>query len=188
MYSLNLKKSKNNIVAKIGISVILLVTFISNVCFADWIRENNRYRYLNSSTGQYVVNNWLQTGNGFYFFDSNGYAVTGWYLINDKYYYFNQDGLMQTGFQEINGTKYYLDATTGVMVTGWVQTYTDGVLDYYYFLANGEMAKGWQQINNQWYYFWDGKCITDTFAKINDLWYHFSPAGTMDTGWVNRSG
>ena len=172
--------------------IVLLSTAISiamgSLTYADWVSDNGRYRFVDATTGLFVVNNWLQTGNGFYFFDASGYAVVGWYLINGKYYYFDQNGLMQTGFQNIGGETYYLDTLTGAMVTGWVQTYTDGVVDYYYFDNTGARAVGWRKIDNKWYYFYDGKCIVNTFAAVNGTWYHFNESGAMDTGWIMRNG
>ena len=82
------------------IFLILTITLLiasTQAVFADWQKgENNRYKYFNSATGQYVVNNWIQTGNGFYYFDAYGYAVTGWYQINGKYYYFDRNGYLAT--------------------------------------------------------------------------------------------
>lgn len=173
---------------------IMSITISLSLCFhvvtfADWVKQDDgRYKYFNSATGQYVTNNWLQTGNGFYYFDTQGFAVTGWYLINGKYYYFDQNGLMQVGFIDFNGKKYYLDVNTGQMVTGWIQTYTDGVLDYYYFGNDGVMYTGWNKIGNAWFYFYDGKCLVNTFAAVNGIWYHFGVNGAMDTGWVNANG
>ena len=179
-------KSKKIIVSLISIFISIS---LANAVFADWIKDdNNRYKYFNSAAGQYVVNNWLQTGNGFYYFDTAGYAVTGWYLINGKYYFFDQNGLMQVGFLEFNGKKYYLDPQNGQMVTGWIQTYTDGILDYYYFSNDGVMCIGWQKIGNSWFYFYNGKCLVNTFAAVNGIWYHFGVNGAMDTGWVNANG
>ena len=181
----------NNNKKYIGLAFFTLCFIITSVsfAFADWVQDQNgRYRFLNTSTGQYVINNWMQTGNGFYYFDETGTVVTGWRNINGAWYYFDQSGLMKTGFQEINGATYYLDAVSGKMVTGWVQTYENGVVDYYYFDQNGAEAKGWKQIDNKWYYFYDGKCIVNTFAQVNGLWYHFSPSGAMDTGWYTANG
>lgn len=172
--------------------ILFITTFVvvnANIIFADWVTEGGRYRFLDTNVGVYVTNNWLQTGNGFYYFDNYGYAVTGWYVINGKYYYFDNVGLMQVGFKEINGEIYYLNPTTGEMVTGWVQIYNNGVVDYYYFdPVNGSEAKGWKKIGDKWYYFYDGKCIVGTFALVNDVWYHFNETGSMDTGWVNSNG
>ena len=169
-------------------AILFSVITLSNAAFADWYKDNNKYKYFNSAAGQYVMNNWLQTGNGFYYFDAAGYAVTGWYLINGKYYFFDENGLMQIGFVESNGKKYYLNPSDGQMVTGWVQTYTNGVLDYYYFGDDGVMLTGWNKLGNAWFYFYDGRCLVDTFAAVNGIWYHFGVNGAMDTGWVNANG
>lgn len=168
--------------------LILFSIIIAMPVFADWVKVNNSYMYINNATGQYVKNNWIQNGNGYYFFDANGYIVTGWCLINGKYYYFNNDGLMQTGFVETNGKQYYLNRETGEMVTGWIQTYNDGLLDYYYFNSDGSMQVGWSQINNKWYYFKEGKALIDTWAQINSIWYHFNIQGVMETGWITQNG
>ena len=165
-----------------------MTILFSNAAYADWVQDGGRYKYFNSASGQYVMNNWLQTGNGYYYFDNSGYTVSGWYLINGKYYFFDQNGLMQIGFVEFNDKKYYMDPQTGQMVTGWIQTYTDGVLDYYYFGDDGAMLTGWNKLGDSWYYFYDGKCLVDTFAAVNGIWYHFARNGAMDTGWVNANG
>ena len=175
-------------IKKIVLATLVFAIAFTNLTFADWIRENDRYRFLNAATGTYVVNNWLQTGSGYYFFDQAGYAVVGWYLIDGKYYYFDSNGLMQTGFINLGGKTYYLDTVTGQMVTGWVQTYRDGVVDYYYFDNTGAMAQGWVKIDNKWYYFYEGKCIVGTFAQVNNIWYHFNNTGAMDTGWISNNG
>lgn len=177
-----------NFVKRILLSVAVMIISMVGIAQADWVNQNGRFRFLNASNGSYIVNNWLQTGNGFYFFDQGGYAVVGWYLIDGKYYYFDANGLMQTGFQNIGGKTYYLDTITGQMVTGWVQTYNNGVVDYYYFDTNGERAVGWKKIDNKWYYFYDGKCIVNTFAAVNGIWYHFNQTGAMDTGWIMDNG
>lgn len=177
-------------IIKVFVCTMIFTVSLVNFVFADWIKENGKYKYFNTTTNQYIVNNWIQTGNGYYFFDQNGYAVTGWYLINDLYYYFNNDGLMMTGFQEVNGKTYYLDATSGKMVTGWVQIYDNGKLLYMYFGDDGAAYDGWKQIGSasKWYYFNEKKALVDTWAKINEVWYHFNKDASMDTGWVVDGG
>ena len=164
------------------IFVSILCTLFTGAVFADWQREDSgKYKYFNTAAGQYVMNNWLQTGNGFYYFDSYGYAVTGWYLINGAYYYFDANGLMQVGFIEFNGNKYYLNPNNGQMVTGWIQTYTDGVLDYYYFdVSNGSLTKGWiQDQNGNEYYLSevDGSLAVNTTLQIGGTYYTFDSQG-----------
>ena len=171
--------------------IILSLTFVltfASIAFAEWqTDETGKYKYLDPATNQYVVNNWVQSGTGFYYLDTSGYIVSGWYLINGKYYLFDQNGLMQIGFAEHNGKTYYLDPATGQMVTGWIQINNDGVLDYYYFADNGAMLDGWNKIGDKWFYFLNGKCLVNTFAEVNGIWYHFGLNGAMDTGWVNAN-
>lgn len=188
MKMLNFSKNK-----KFNIFMITLLLSLFFVCvkfaYADWVKSDKGYMYVNSATNQYVVNNWIQTSAGYFYLDANGLVVVGWQQINGKNYYFNSDGLMQVGFVEVNGNKYYLDEKTGQLVTGWVQTYVDGVIDYYYFdEQTGAMVLGWKQINNKWYYFYNNKALIDTWAKINEIWYHFNIKGYMDTGWIIVSG
>lgn len=175
---------------KIFILTVFLVATSVSLVFADWVKVNDKYRYMNSATGQYVLNNWIQTGNGFYFLDGEGFTVKGWYLIDNKYYYFSDDGLMQTGFINYGNKKYYLNPDNGEMVTGWIQIYQDGKLTYMYFDTDGTMCSGWKKIGNDktWYYFNNGVALVDTWAKINELWYHFGKTGVMDTGWLNDQG
>ena len=183
---------KINILSKrISMRIFFIFVFVfifSFSSFADWVKSGDNYMFINSATGQYVRNNWLQTGNGYYYFDANGLTVKGWYLINGKYFYFNNDGLMQTGFVISNDKTYYLNPETGEMVTGWIQTYVNGTVEYYYFDQDGSMVTKWKQIDGKWYYFNEGKAIVNTWAKINDLWYHFNHTGAMDTGWINQNG
>ena len=178
---------RRRFVLTITISLLFSLLFTTNI-FAEWVTENNKYKYLDQSTGQYIKNNWLQEGNTFYYLDVNGDIVTGWYLINGKYYYFGDNGVMRVGFVTVNDKTYYLDVTNGQMVTGWIQVYNNGVNDYYYFADDGVMCVGWRNIGNNRFYFYDGKCIFNRFAQINGVWYHFGVNGAMETGWVNANG
>lgn len=174
---------------KIKLLLSLAFVFIfTSLTFADWEKdETGKYKFKDPASGQYVLNNWVQAGNGFYYVDSNGYVVNGWYLINGKYYLFDNNGLMQVGFVESGDKTYYLDPASGQMVTGWIQINNDGVLDYYYFADDGRMYDGWNKINDKWFYFLNGKCLVNTFAEINGVWFHFGINGAMDTGWVNAN-
>ena len=184
-------KMQNFIIKKLisGFLLGLFFVIIFNTNnYSNWVSNNNRYMYMNNQTGQYVVNNWVQTSNGYYYLDANGYMVTGWYLINGKYYYFNDDGLMVTGFLDWQNNTYYLNPENGQMVVGWVQRNDLGVINYLYFDENnGAMIKSWKQINKDWYYFYDGNCLINVWAEINGAWYHFDPSGKMSTGWIENN-
>ena len=171
----------------ISFTLLFTLTFMTT-SFAEWqTDETGKYKYLDPATNKYIVNNWVQSGTGYYYLDNSGYIVTGWHLINGKYYLFDQNGLMQTGFINNNGKTYYLNPTSGELVTGWIQINENGVLDYYYFANDGSMLLGWNKIGDKWFYFYDGKCLVNTFAEINGVWYHFANNGAMETGWVNAN-
>lgn len=183
---------KNEKLIQQYVKMIIMIVF---VCFANnknmycqWIQNNGQYQYVDSQTGQLVVNNWIQTNQGYYFLDTNGNMVKGWCLINGKYYYFGSNGLMQTGFITTNNDVYYLDVHNGAMVTGWIEVTTDGISEYYYFKENGTMAIGWLQINGKWYYFKDGKCMIGVWGNIDNHWYFFDKDGSIKTGWLNQNG
>ena len=175
----------------IATSFIFVVFFcIANikVSYSQWVQNNGQYQYYDAQTGQLVVNNWIQTNQGYYFLDSNGNMVKGWCLINGKYYYFGSNGLMQTGFITTNDEVYYLDVKSGALVNGWIEVTQDGISEYYYFKPNGTMAVGWFQIDGKWYYFKDGKCMIGVWGNIDNHWYYFNNDGSIKTGWLNLNG
>ena len=52
---------------------------------------------------------WVQTGNGWRFFKTDGtQQYNDWLLINGKWYFFQEDGLMKTGWVNWKDTAYYL--------------------------------------------------------------------------------
>ena len=170
--------------------LFLVIIFSDKYAFADWsMVGENKYQYINPSTGQPVTNNWIQTNNGYYFMDTAGIMTTGWFHINGKWYYFGHDGLMRVGYQTIDGKKYYFHPSEGYMVTGWIQENNNNVVDYHYFdLATGEEVEGWLHINDKWYYFYDYNCLMNVWAQINNSWYHFNRDGSMTTGWYEQEG
>ena len=59
---------------------------------------------------------WLQIGNVWYYFDTDGYMHTGWLTDKGKRYYLeskvgSSQGAMVTGTREINGKSYQFDAS-----------------------------------------------------------------------------
>ena len=176
---------------KVFIFVMALFTILGKKSvFADWVAAaNNQYQYVNPSTGQNVVNNWIQTNNGYYFMNAEGYMTIGWLMINGKWYYFGENGIMQLGMKEINGKRYYLHPQEGYMITGWVQENNMNVIDYHYFNpTTGEEVEGWFKIDEKWYYFLDYNCLVNVWAQINNFWYHFGRDGSMTTGWYEQDG
>lgn len=164
----------------------VFIVLFSFSAFAGWMKEGEKYRYLDDTTGQYVNSKWVQTNIGYYFLDNNGYMCVGWYQIVGDYYYFGQNGIMQTGFITTDGNTYYLSANDGKMIKGWIEVNNDGVIDYYYFTDNGTMAVGWLKMSDGWHYFDEGKAIINTWAKIQSYWYRFDEKGVIKTGWYQN--
>ena len=60
--------------------------------------------------------NWEQSGNTWYYINSDGSRVcNNWKRVNGKWYYFEADGSMVTGWKRIDGYKYYFNGS-GAMV------------------------------------------------------------------------
>lgn len=60
----------------------------------EWEQDSIGYKYRNSD-GNYVMNNWQQIGNIWYFFDENAYCKTNtWVFWNEKWYFLDADGAM----------------------------------------------------------------------------------------------
>lgn len=175
------KIKKLNSVLLIGI-IFLMVLVFSSVIYAGWVQNGTDYMYYNDTNGNYVINNWIQTSDGYYYMNGQGRLTRGWARIGNDYYYFNDNGLMQTGFVSAGGYNYYLN-TDGKMVIGWLEMVTNGQATYYYLDTNGQMVNGWKQMDNNWYYFNDYKCIVNAWANINNAWYKFNVKGQMVTGW-----
>ena len=172
---------------KVLIVVFCVLVFKKDI-FAGWVSSGTDYMYVDDRTGQYVVNNWIQTAQGYYFMNSNGKMSTGFVEINGNYYYFAQNGIMQVGFVKVNNFTYYFNPENGQMVRGWIQVNNNGIVDYYYFKENGTMAEGFTQIGTAWYYFNEGKAIINSWAQINGNWYKFLQNGEMAIGWYAENG
>jgi len=60
-----------------------------------WVQNGNSYVYYDSDGS--LHKGWINTSDGYYYMDlSTGLMTTGWKKINDKWYYFKNDGLMAT--------------------------------------------------------------------------------------------
>lgn len=167
----------------LSVSAIFLMVFFScMLTYAGWVQNGTDYMYYNESNGNYVINNWIQTQDGYYFMNGQGRMTRGWASIGNDYYYFADNGLMQTGFVNAGGQNYYL-GQDGKMVRGWIEIVTNGQATYCYMDTNGQMVNGWKELNNHWYYFNEYKCIVDSWGNINGAWYRFNVKGEMVTGW-----
>ena len=122
-----------------------------------WKQVGGKWWYRNAD-GSCPVNQWMQDGNKWYYFDSEGWMTTGWQMVSGKWYYMDSNGQMTTGWQKVNGKWYYMK-NTGEMTTGW--QLVSG--KWYYMNKFGEMTTGWQLVSGKWYYMnKDGVMLSNT--------------------------
>ncbi len=146
---------------------------------AGWINDGRHwfYRY---PDGRYLSNGWLQLGDKWYLFDSEGQMLTGWQYHNDHYFFFDTDGSMHTGWLSLGDGTYYLNPTKdqfeGCMLSGGAFN-IDG--ETYCFNSSGRLATGWQQVGDEWCYFDPStgimarNTVVDTFpVGDNGAWIH----------------
>ena len=114
-------------------------------------------------------NIWLQDGNVWRYYNSNGVKVTGWNKIDGAWYLFNSNGDMLKGWQKDGSAWYYLG-------------------------DNGSMRTGWQKIGSAWYYFGDSGVMRIGWQLIGGVYYFFKSNGSMaaneycDGYWLDANG
>ena len=133
---------------------------------------------------QKPVNEWVQDGNKWCYYDENGSKVTGWKQIDGTWYDFDSNGIMLTGWQESGNDWYYMNGS-GAMVTGWIQS-----SGKWYFMdkSSGAMKTGWLNDGGTWYYFNGSGAMVTGWVEISGKWYYFESSGAMKTGWIQSSG
>ncbi len=141
-----------------------------------WKKDSKGY-YYKYSDGSYAKNQWVKTGNKWYYLKKNGYMQTGWAEIGKKWYFFNASGVMQTGWKSF-GKKWYFFNTSGAMQTGWKSFGSK----WYFFTAEGVMQTGWKSFGKNWYYFGTEGVMQKGWKQIGGKWYYFTTDGIMVTG------
>ncbi|WHY76929.1 metallophosphoesterase [Neobacillus sp. WH10] len=122
---------------------------------------------------------WVNTKDGWKYYDQNGLVKTGWFKDNGKYYYLNTSGIMQIGWQNIGG-KWYFFSPSGEMKTGWIKDHSA----WYYMKPSGEMATGWVSDNSTWYYFKSNGAMATGWIQNGQNWFYLNSSGAMATGWI----
>lgn len=139
------------------------------------------------SNGALIYNQWILTGNKWYYFGANGLMQRGWVYFENRWYYLNADGTMKTGWLLDSGRWYYL--------------YEDGNTDR---APVGSMKTGWLLNGNRWYYLneegnTDGAPVGSmktSWLLWKGKWYYLNPegnadgapVGSMKTGWLSYYG
>ena len=121
---------------------------------------------------------WVETEEGWYYYNKDGSFLTGIQKVGSKWYFFSEEGIMQTGWIDVDGDRKFF-RENGSMATGWQAA--DGY--WYYFDTEGTVETGWILSGTNWYYLdQDGHMLTD-WQKIGAVWYCFKSDGRMRTGW-----
>ncbi len=138
--------------------------------FADWNPLGNGDWSFTDSSGSRVTNEWRQSGN--------------------HYFYLNSDGIMARN-QWVDDT-YYVNADGARLSNTWIYTpegedapNSDG--GWFYLGENGRaVTDGWRTINGQRYHFDDeGAMSYGWFHDEDDLYYLGDENdGAMKTGWL----
>ena len=183
--------------------------------FAGWSQQDGKWYYYKDTNNEMVRDDWVKTGDSWYYLDRNGVMLTDSF-VDDTYYvdgngvmlvnawkmiggdrsyesgwrYFGSNGrAYENGLKQIGDTWYHFSDT--VMDTGWIEE--DGKT--YYFSGSGAMATGWKKLQDDdddwgeyWFYFGtSGKMTAECEKKIENVYYIFDGEGRMLTGWVNPS-
>lgn len=141
-------------------------------------------------------NQWITTGDGTYYYGSNGKKYVGgpkkiksggktYYYVFDstgkliknslsynrtkkKYYYSLSNGRLLTTFKKIGG-KYYCGTKTGVLKTGFQK-----VNKKYYYFQPAALTKATKKVNGRTYYFGaNGQAVKSKFVTIGNARYYF---------------
>lgn len=130
---------------------------------SEGLKSFTAFKKYMKSNGQYAKNEWIKSGDTWYYAGADSNLLTGWYQnAAGVWYFMDADCKMLTGWQKVNGVWYYLDAVNGDMKTGWFKD-ADGKW-YYLDAVNGDMKMGWlQDTDGKWYYLGaDGACLMNT--------------------------
>lgn len=112
---------------------------------------------------------WFSDDYGTYFlYGDQSYPSNSWIQFGEDWYYFLSDGYLATGWLNLGNSWYYLNETepSGKMLTGW---YQDPTTETWYYLNQdtGEMVTGWwmdEATGNRYYLSKDGSLLLDTFT------------------------
>lgn len=138
---------------------------------AAWEQENHTWIYTDNS-GERVTDSWRQSGNDYYYLNSDGVmAVNQW--VDDTYYV------------DANGVR---AANRWVYMQGEMEDAPNSDGGWFYFDSNGRVVTdGWRTINGRRYHFdSDGAMQYGWLNDGNNLYYLGDENdGAAKIGWVN---
>lgn len=92
---------------------------------AGWVEEDGVVRFYLGDSNTYVINNWYQYQEDWYWFDGAGAMVTEkWYEYQEDWYYLDADGKMVKGLVDVEGVWYCTDKD-GKLIIGDIALKTD---------------------------------------------------------------
>ena len=132
-----------------------------------------------------TISKWVQDGEIWYYYGSDGELVKGWLQTGGRWYYLDPTtGVMQVGWKNVQGKWYYLNPSSGAMRVGWVQSSGKW---YYLSTSNGAMRVGWLKYDGEWYYLSPSNGSMQTgWVKSDSKWYYLEANGAMAISkWIN---
>ena len=143
-----------------------------------WITDEKATYYLLPS--QQVLTGFHRIGDDGYYFRPDGSMKTGWLQTDEGWRYFDEEGRLCSGFTEIEGRVYNLE--NGFMARGWVEL--DGARIY--FGSDGSMQTGWTEIGKGTYFFREDGHLATGWFRVDGQWYHSADSGMLDSGWYKE--
>ena len=170
----------------------------------DTWKKNGTENFYLDEDGYVATNRLIEDGDNLYAVDANGFMVkNAWRELMDEdgeyqWYYFQSTGkAKKDGFLTVDGEKYHF--TDGKMDAGWLEdgedtyflnlnhdgTYGRVMTGWVYYDGSYDMEYDYDEVEEGWYYFGtNGKMVSNTERKINDLYYAFNEDGLMLDNWV----
>ena len=145
---------------------------VPNASAWQWVKENNRWKYVNTRTGNFVKNQWMKTGSFWHYFDKDGYSVTGWQKIDGDDYCFDNNGAMLANTWSGD---YYLNADGKMARNQWVGDYhvgADGKWDNVTPVYYSQRDPQWASVTYNGYSLHSTGCVPTSVAMAVNGFLH----------------
>ena len=146
--------------------------WVPNASAWQWIKENSRWKYVNTRTGSFVKSKWMKTGSFWHYFDKDGYSVTGWQKIDGDDYCFDNNGAMLANTWSGD---YYLNADGKMARNQWVGDYhvgADGKWDNVTPVYYSQRDPQWASVTYNGYSLHSTGCVPTSVAMAVNGFLH----------------
>ena len=155
----------------------------------DEVIVDKGVEYYLKKDGAMASNEWVNTSDGWKFYNASGSQAKGWLKQGATWYYLDMDtGIMADDEVIVDkGVEYYLQKGGAMASNEWVNT-SDG---WKFYNAGGSQAKGWLKQGATWYYLDKdtGIMADETAVVVNGQQYYFSKGGALvENGWCYQNG